>query len=162
MKRNSRNGPPARSADPRRVIAIRRERGLPWKVSAAAIRRAARRTLDHQAFRRACSLSLVLAGEKTLAALNTRYRGVARATDVLSFPSRIVDRETGLLHLGDIVLSLPRAVRQAAARHAPLETEILLLAIHGTLHLLGHDHEKAAEKKRMWQAQKQILKEVLA
>lgn len=160
MKKNNRNGPPVRSADVRRVIMVRRERGLRRKAPVAAIRRAVRRTLDHQSFRKPCSLSVVLAGEKTLASLNARYRGVERATDVLSFPSNIADPETALLHLGDIVISMPRAARQAAARNAAFEQEVLLLAIHGTLHLLGQDHESAAEKKRMWRAQREILKEV--
>jgi probable rRNA maturation factor len=142
------------------VITIRRERHQPRLVPIAAIRRAVRRTLDHQSFRKACSLSLLLAGEETLGELNARYRGVAHATDVLSFPSKIVDPQTSLSHLGDIVISLPRAARQAAARRKPPEAEVLLLAVHGTLHLLGHDHETAAEKKRMWKAQMEILKEL--
>jgi probable rRNA maturation factor len=129
-------------------------------VPAAVIRLAVRRTLDHQAFRRDCSISLMLAGEETLAALNARYRGVERATDVLSFSAGAVDPETGLFHLGDIAISLPRAARQAAARQAPLEREVMLLAVHGTLHLLGHDHEKPDDKRKMWRAQRQILKEV--
>jgi probable rRNA maturation factor len=139
---------------------IRRERGQTRKVSIAAVRRAVRRTLDHLSFRKDCSLSLILAGEETLASLNARYRGVAHATDVLSFPSKIVDPETALLHLGDIVISLPRAAGQAAARGKTLEKEVLLLTVHGTLHLLGYDHENAAEKKRMWKAQNEILKEL--
>jgi probable rRNA maturation factor len=160
MKRSSRNGRPARNVEPVRVIAIRRERNLPQKVSAAAVRRAVRRTLDRRGFRKACSLTLILAGEETLARLNARFRGVARATDVLSFPSMAVDPETDLLHLGDIVICLPQAARQAAARKQTLESEVFLLAVHGTLHLLGHDHAQAEEKKRMWRAQREILKEL--
>jgi probable rRNA maturation factor len=102
----------------------------------------------------------MLAGDETVASLNASYRGVARATDVLSFSAGILDPGTGLLHLGDIVISLPRAAAQAAARHAPLEHEVLLLAVHGTLHLLGHDHARAAAKKRMWRVQTQVLKEL--
>jgi probable rRNA maturation factor len=142
------------------VITVRREKGLRRKVSVSAIRRAVRAALEHQSFRRDCSVSLVLAGEETVKALNTRFRGILRATDVLSFSAKRVDPETGLFHLGEIILSLPRAARQASARNAPLERELLLLAVHGTLHLLGHDHENAAGKKRMWAAQRQILKEV--
>jgi len=103
-------------------------------------------------------VSVFLAGEETLTALNNRYRGVNRATDVLSFAAGNTDPETGLFHLGEIVISLPRAARQASARAHPLQREISLLAVHGTLHLLGHDHAKAAGKKRMWRAQREILK----
>lgn len=92
--------------------------------------------------------------------LNTRFRGLARTTDVLSFGSRGIDPETGIVHLGEIAISLPRAAAQARSRRAPLEREVLLLTVHGTLHLLGHDHDTPARKKRMWQAQGKILKEL--
>lgn len=95
-----------------------------------------------------------------MAALNSRYRGVDRATDVLSFAAGNTDPETGFFHLGEIVISIPHAVRQASARAHPLEREISLLAVHGTLHLLGHDHAKAAGKNRMWRAQREILKDL--
>ncbi len=150
----------AGKAEPRREIRIRRERNLRLPVSAAAVRRAVRRTLEAEDCRKGCSVSVLLASDKTVACLNANFRGVARTTDVLSFSAGLRDPETGLVHLGDIVLSLPRAAAQAAARHAPLEHEVLLLAVHGTLHLLGHDHARAAEKKRMWRAQNQILKEL--
>ncbi|MBN2085343.1 MAG: rRNA maturation RNase YbeY [Anaerolineales bacterium] len=119
-----------------------------------------RRTLEAEAFQGSGSISVVLAAEETVAALNAYFRGVPRATDVLSFSAKVTDPETQLLHLGDIIISLPRAARQAAARNAALEHEVVLLAVHGTLHLLGHDHANAAGKKRMWRAQKQILKEL--
>jgi probable rRNA maturation factor len=142
------------------VVTIRRERNLHRRISTAAVRLAVRRTLEDQAHRNDCSVSVMLAGEKTVTALNACYRGVPRATDVLSFAGKLVDPETKLRHLGDIVISLPRAARQAAARRKPLEGEVQLLAVHGTLHLLGHDHEKAGGKKRMWRAQARILKEL--
>ncbi len=159
-KRNPKKPPPAAKAEPRREVRIRRERNLRIPVSAAAVRRAVRRTLQAEANRKDCSVSVVLAGDETVARLNASYRGIARATDVLSFSGGILDPGTGLLHLGDIVISLPRAAAQAAARHAPLEHEVLLLAVHGTLHLLGHDHARAAAKKRMWRVQTQVLKEL--
>jgi probable rRNA maturation factor len=161
MKRNSRGRKTgARNAEPRRAVFIRRERNLRRKVSVAAIRRAVRRTLEAQGFRKACTLTVLLAGEETVAALNAKYRRIPHGTDVLSFSSRFTDPETGLLHLGDVVISLPRAARQAAARRAALEKEVLLLTVHGTLHLLGYDHGNATEKRRMWRAQKEILKEL--
>lgn len=159
-KRNRQRKPDARNAEPRRVITVRREKNLRRKVSVAAVRRAVRRTLQMQAFPKACSLSVLLAGEETVASLNASYRGIPRPTDVLSFSARYMDPETGLFYLGDIVVSLPRAARQAADRHAALEHEVLLLVVHGTLHLLGYDHETAAGKKRMWRTQKKILQEL--
>jgi probable rRNA maturation factor len=153
--------PSAENAEPRRVILVRRERNLRRPVSAAAVRRAVRRTLEAEACREDCSVSVFLAGDETVACLNATFRGVARTTDVLSFSACNVDPETGLVHLGDIVISLPAAARQASGRQPAFEHEVLLLAVHGTLHLLGHDHARVAGKRRMWRAQKQILKELI-
>jgi len=161
MKKNSlKKITSAENAEPRRVILVRRERNLRRPVSTAAIRRAVRRTLATEACRENCSVSVALAGDATVTILNANYRGVARPTDVLSFSAGFPDPETGLLHLGDIVISLPTAARQAAARQATLEHEVVLLAVHGTLHLLGHDHARMAAKRRMWRAQNRILKEL--
>jgi probable rRNA maturation factor len=161
MKKNSRKKPPrTRKGEPCRVILVRRERNLRRPVSTAAVRRAVRATLEAEACRKDCSLSILLAGEETITSLNASFRGIPRPTDVLSFSANIVDPETELFHLGDIVISLPHAARQAAARRATLETEVLLLAVHGTLHLLGHDHARIAGKRRMWRTQNLILKEL--
>jgi probable rRNA maturation factor len=149
------------SAKPRRFIRIRREPRLPQKVSLSAVRRAIRRTLEQQAFRKACSVSILLGSDETLESLNVRFRGIRRPTDVLSFGSRVIDPETGIVHLGEIAISLPRAAAQARSRRTPLEREVLLLAVHGTLHLLGHVHDTPIHKKRMGQAQRKILKELL-
>jgi probable rRNA maturation factor len=162
MKKNNRARTPRPTSDLRRLIRIRREPHLPQKVASAAVRRAVRCTLDQQAFRKSCSVSLLLGSDETLKALNGRFRGLARATDVLSFGSRAIDPEIGIVHLGEIAISLPRAAAQARTRGAPLEREVLLLAVHGTLHLLGHDHDTPIRKKRMWQAQRQILKEIIS
>jgi probable rRNA maturation factor len=162
MKKNSREKPPRTRADLRRLIRIRRERRLAQKVSSAAVRRAIRRTLEQQSYRDACSISVLLAGDETLGTLNARYRGVARPTDVLAFGAHRLDPETGVLHLGEIAISLPRAAAQARSRRAPLEKEVQLLAVHGTLHLLGQDHDIPVRKKRMWRAQRIILKELLS
>ena len=68
--------------------------------------------------------------------LNRRYRRRDRPTDVLAFPA---DRSAG--HLGDIVISVPYAARQARRRREPRAREIDRLLLHGYLHLLGYDHE---------------------
>ena len=104
---------------------------------------------------------MLLGSDETLELLNGRFRGIHRPTDVLSFVSRAIDPETGIVHLGEIAISLPRAAAQARSRRAPLEQEILLLAVHGTLHLLGYNHDTPFHKKRMWQAQTKIVKELL-
>jgi probable rRNA maturation factor len=105
-------------------------------------------------------LSIALVDDATMAALNARYRGVAGATDVLSFSlldGPHAERRGALL--GDVVVSLETAAVQARRARRTLDDEVLLLLIHGTLHLLGHDHVREdearrmrAEERRVWRA----------
>ena len=90
-------------------------------------------------------------GDKAMRSLNRKYRGKDRTTDVLSFPRREGRFSTIQPHvLGDIVISLPTAARQAKAAGDPCAVEIDRLLVHGYLHLLGYDHEKSrAEAGRM-------------
>ena len=83
------------------------------------------------------SMSLVLSGDQTLRRLNRTYRGKDRPTDVLSFPGP--GGEDGL---GDVLISVETAARNARQRGHSLSREIEILALHGFLHLLGHDHER--------------------
>ena len=89
-------------------------------------------------------VALALVGDRKMRALNHRYRGVDRATDVLAFPaerSRALRAPRGAPRiLGDIVIATGVARRQARAAGQPLDTELRRLALHGLLHLLGYDH----------------------
>ncbi len=73
------------------------------------------------------------------------------------FPASEADPETGSPYLGDILISIPRATEQARAAGHPVEAEVQLLVVHGTLHLMGHDHAETEEKERMWKAQAGVL-----
>jgi probable rRNA maturation factor len=81
-------------------------------------------------------VSLVLTGDRAVRALNARYRGKDRPTDVLSFPGGGVKHE-----LGDIVISVETARKNARALGRTLDQELDVLALHGFLHVLGYDHE---------------------
>jgi probable rRNA maturation factor len=81
-------------------------------------------------------VALVLAGDRLLRRLNRDYRGKDRPTDVLSFPGE--GTEGGL---GDILISVETASRNARERGRTLAEELDVLALHGLLHVLGHDHE---------------------
>jgi len=105
-------------------------------------------------------LTLVLTSDARLRALNRQFRGVDAATDVLSFGDCSPDAESGRRYLGDVVISVPRARAQARAARHSLVAELQLLAVHGTLHLLGHDHAKPAQRKAMWAAQDAILRQL--
>jgi len=83
-------------------------------------------------------VSLVITGDKAVRALNARYRGKDRPTDVLSFPGPGAPHERDL---GDIIVSLDTAARNARSQGRTLSAELDVLALHGFLHLLGYDHE---------------------
>jgi probable rRNA maturation factor len=102
-------------------------------------------------------LTLVLTGDARLHDLNRDFLHIDAPTDVLSFPSEETDPETGRRYLGDVVISVLRAAAQAQEGKHPFEQEVQLLVVHGVLHLLGHDHAGADEKRRMWAAQAAIL-----
>jgi probable rRNA maturation factor len=102
-------------------------------------------------------MTIVLTDDAQLHELNREYLGVDAPTDVLSFPASESDPETGTPYLGDILISIPRAKQQAKASGHSVEDEVQLLVVHGTLHLLGHDHAEAAEKARMWKAQAEVM-----
>jgi probable rRNA maturation factor len=126
-------------------------------VGAALLECAAQAALQHQQAPAQSALTIVITGDDQLKELNTQYLGIDAPTDVLSFPSGDTDPETGELYLGDVLISAPRAESQGAAAGHGAQAELQLLAVHGVLHLLGHDHAEEAEKARMWSAQREIL-----
>ena len=119
------------------------------------LERAAQAALTHQSADG--DLTIVLTNDAQLQELNRDYLGIDVPTDVLSFPASETDPETGRPYLGDILISVPRAAKQAETAGHALEAEIQLLTVHGTLHLLEHDHAEVEEKARMWKAQAEIL-----
>ena len=91
-------------------------------------------------------LSILLTDDKKIRELNKQYRNKNISTDVLSF-SQTEGEENGLEHnlLGDIVISTSTAMRQSSEHNLSIHEEIVLLLIHGILHLLGFDHERSDE-----------------
>lgn len=103
------------------------------------------------------NLTIVLTDDRQLHELNREYLNIDSPTDVLSFSSFEIDPETNEIYLGDILISIPRAIEQAQAAGHPLEAEVQLLTVHGTLHLLGYDHASEEEKSVMWNEQAKVL-----
>jgi probable rRNA maturation factor len=97
------------------------------------------------------SISVSFVRDRKIRELNRTYRGMDKATDVLSFPLvEPGDRYPGAERLlGDVVISVDTAERQAADYDAPVAREVQRLLIHGVLHLLGHDHLEPAERSAM-------------
>ena len=109
----------------------------------------------------AADMSLSLVGDLRMRRLNRRYRHKDRSTDVLAFAfreARTPDRfHHSAAHLGDVVIALPTAQRQAKAAHRSMEEEIVALLIHGVLHLCGYDHERSVEEAlRMQRKERQV------
>ena len=103
--------------------------------------------------------SIVLTDDETIHFYNREYRNVDRPTDVLSFPA---DEGDELLappdgFLGDIMISVPTAVRQGAELGHSTERELAFLTVHGMLHLLGYDHMVPEDEEVMLARQREIM-----
>ncbi len=126
-----------------------------WRVvDLALLRRAARSAVLNA--RRTGELTVLLASDERLCALNQRYRGKAKPTNVLSFPAR--PQNDG--YLGDIALAFGVAEREAAAGRKRLTDHAAHLIVHGVLHLLGYDHETARDARVMEGLEVAILKQL--
>ena len=143
------------------------------------VRKAAQAAVDEVRVDHAVEISIRLADDAVLHALNLEYRGIDKPTDVLSFGSEswsdgqkldegALEIDLGMPnqpdqaadYLGDIIISMERCVAQAEASGHAVDEELALLVVHGTLHLLGFDHNNQTRKKRMWSAQDRALKAI--
>lgn len=104
---------------------------------AARVRRLLGRAARAAQARAAAGVSVLFCADGRMRSLNRRYRGKDRSTDVLAFPSGAA----GNGYLGDIVISVPYAAREARRRAEPAAREVDRLLLHGLLHLMGYDHE---------------------
>jgi probable rRNA maturation factor len=124
-------------------------RGGPFAgATPATMRRRAERMLRHLRLR-GVELSVALVDDATIHALNRTYRHKDKPTDVLAFPMADPAPPTPSGLLGDVIVSVDTARRQAARRRRPLLAELTMLLAHGLLHLLGHDHGNDAEEREM-------------
>jgi probable rRNA maturation factor len=95
-------------------------------------------------------LSILLCDDATIRGLNHRYRKKNKATDVLAFAMQEGPEPTpNPSVLGDVVISLPTAARQAAQHDRPIIQEVTFLLAHGLLHLVGYEHQNDAEEREM-------------
>ena len=120
------------------------------------IRRSCNAVLEYEKFEGPAEISVTFVDNAAIQELNAQYRGKDMPTDVLSFPlgedgKYDVDQDTGACLLGDIVISMEKAMEQAELYGHPLQREVAFLTVHSMLHLLGYDHEQgglAAVKMR--------------
>jgi probable rRNA maturation factor len=113
------------------------------------LRQAAREWLQKLGY---AEVSLSVVPDAEMRKLNLRWRRKDRPTDVLSFPL-----QEGRRHLGDVVISLDTARRQAKDGGWPLSAELRRLLAHGLLHCAGHDHEAPDDARRMQRAERRLL-----
>ena len=107
-----------------------------------------------------CELSILFVSDHEIQKLNRLYRGKNKPTDVLSFPlqegqAQHLNRHIAVL--GDIVISVDTAKRNAQKMEKSFKEELQFLLIHGFLHLLGYDHEKSKKEEKRMQRQEKIL-----
>ena len=145
----------------------------PKRIYRTLIRQAIIMTLQNEGVDVPSVVNVLITNSKGIRTFNYEYRGINKSTDVLSFPMQVfdkagwynrenldIDKDTGFLPLGDIVMSIEHARRQARVYgHSP-EQETTYLMIHSTLHLLGYDHIDECDKSVMRFIEKQIVKDM--
>ncbi|MBI1908939.1 MAG: rRNA maturation RNase YbeY [Deltaproteobacteria bacterium] len=102
-----------------------------------------------------CELSIVFVSDRVIQKYHAQYFNDSTPTDVISFPS---GEQNGFL--GDILISLDTAARQARQKKHSTWDEVKLLLVHGILHLLGYDHQKKRDRQKMWQKQRALLRSI--
>ncbi|MDE0035012.1 MAG: rRNA maturation RNase YbeY [Deltaproteobacteria bacterium] len=134
-------------------------RGAARKVPVRGLKAKARRILRLLDLED-CELSVALVGDEEIRSLNGRYRSLDEPTDVLSFP---VEKPlpSGRRIIGDVIISVEKAARQARQRRRSLDDELEVLLIHGILHNLGYDHERSDEDEREMRAMERRLRREL-
>ena len=112
-------------------------------------------------------VTVLITDDDAITELNRRFLGIDRPTDVLSFPAQDEKSDfvlppdfVSIPYLGDIIIAFPYTQRQARRLNRSLMDELMLLVIHGALHLLGYDHATPDEKAEMWARQDAILEDL--
>jgi probable rRNA maturation factor len=133
------------------------------------LERTALECLQNENIGDACDISIILVDDEKIRKLNSEFRNIDAATDVLSFPmlemlegdvlyeESDLDMDTGLLLLGDIVMSLETAERQALEYGHSFDRELAFLISHGVFHLLGYDHVEETGASKMFEKQEKVL-----
>ena len=130
------------------------------------IRRCCHAVLEEEGFTDNAEVSVRFVDNETIHELNREFRNIDKPTDVLSFPlgeNGVYDTDlsTGAKLLGDIVISIPKAMEQAKEYNHSLQREIGFLTVHSMLHLLGYDHEQGGmEEVHMREKEETVLTKI--
>ena len=128
------------------------------ELPVARIRQAVEWVLEAHRAAPGSGVTVVITTDEEVRRLNRQFRGVDRPTDVLSFEAGppLISEGAGP-YLGDLVLGFPYIQGQAQAEQHAVSDELILAVIHGTLHLLGYDHDTAEHQSSMWSIQDRAL-----
>lgn len=126
------------------------------------IRRCCHAVTEYEGFNEDFEVSVSFVNDNEIHQLNLEHREIDRSTDVLSFPLGEngvydINHETGAYLLGDIVISLETATRQAEIYGHSLEREVGFLTVHSMLHLLGYDHEESSLQERIMREKEEAI-----
>jgi probable rRNA maturation factor len=123
-----------------------------WRKALPGVERLVRKAARAATTNRKCSLTVALADDRRVRSLNARDRNKDKPTNVLSYPSGEHD------HLGDVVLARQTVWREAKSQGKTPADHVAHLVVHGTLHLLGYDHETSdADAERMEALERRLL-----
>lgn len=130
----------------------------------ALVKKACRAVLHEENFNDNAEIELTFVDDEQIKELNKEYRNIDKSTDVLSFPlgeNGIYDKnpENGFYMLGDIVISVDHAEKQADLYGHGIEREIAFLTVHSMLHLLGYDHVDGGEQQRIMRQKEETVLE---
>lgn len=144
---------------------VPKELNLPRGIK-LLIRRCCHAVLDEEGFKDDAIISVTFVDNNQIHEINLQHRGIDRPTDVLSFPMGEngvydTDLSTGAKILGDIVISVPKAMEQALEYNHSVQREMGFLTVHSMLHLLGYDHENGGmEEVRMREKEETVLTKI--
>ena len=110
-------------------------------------------------YKKKCTkINLFITDDKTISKFHKKFLNNIYPTDVITFPMKEIDQETGEFILGDLIISKETAIREARLRNIPIQNELTLYAIHGFLHLNGFDDLTAKDRKKMFLLQNKIMR----
>lgn len=151
-----------------RVFGSNRQKNVPvTKELRTLIKKCCLETLYEEGYKGSFEVSVTFTDNEGIREINKEYRNIDKETDVLSFPATDAgesftrSRETGCFILGDIVMSLEKAVAQAQEYGHSFEREAAFLTVHSMLHLLGYDHVNSEEEEREMFGKQDIILEAM-
>jgi probable rRNA maturation factor len=131
------------------------------KIKQLQIKKTIKKALQYLKVNNKVEVSILFTTDEFIKSLNRKYRGIDKSTDVLSFSLQEGEEKIPEVNdnklLGDIIISVETAQRQADTLNHSIEKELTVLLIHGLLHLIGYDHEKDEDYKIMREKENEIL-----